>query len=792
MKSFFFWSIVSFVCGTSFLFAYERFEVKTIDGVPMMTLDGNPAPCRIFWGRPGNRPFWTTDTFREVRFDFTPRSDAEKTGTFHFRFGKNPGKIVLDDFCIVEKATGKKIAGPYTFEDSRDFTEHWETWHRQIGDQTLATLNVVSGCGVGGSSALEINILPGNEARVSDFHLYHQQTLDLTPDKVYTVSFTIRSDVPRRTWIAVFRPGRPFVYLGGMGDVFASQVRMAGDVGVDFVSFMIPQLWPKEDGTFDFREMDSQIDGILKANPKAMIIPRLPVNATGAWLDAHPEERMVWYGFDHQSPGHNYGTNWASPCSRVYRKAACDALRAAIRHLEAKYGNAIAGYHPAGQNTQEWFTINTWRAGHVDYSPAARNGFRLWLREKYATDAALQKAWGNPDVTRDTAEIPPGKLRDASLQFYIIDPSLNPEAPQAFQSIVDFNAFFQKQMTDTILDLAHVVKEETDRKKLSVFFYGYGYEFAGCAKGPAASAHYNLRALLDSPDIDIIASPMSYFDRQPGGGGSCMVHAESVTAAGKIYIYEDDTSTYLAVGNRAPGWGNGSPTLEGTQNLLLRNTAEATVRNFGTWWMDLGGSGWFDSPDLWKIMAELRETEEHFRQHPTPFRPDVAVFLDEKSMLKIGSGRFSGKSVSQFRRSLNRLGTPYAQYLLDDLLTGRVPVPKVCVVTNIAALSESRKAEITRIAQAAGSKVVWVPQEGFSPEKLREEVAAHPGVFFFTKELCNVWANGGFVVVHAPEDGVYHLNFPSAVDILTGKPVSAPLPMKKGETRFLKMSADAH
>jgi len=781
---------ILFLAFSSLVQAYERFEVKTFNGVPMITLDGMPTRSRVFWGRPGGSYLNVTPEFQKFVSDFTPSGDAKGIGTMHFRFGKEPGVVVIDDYSVVEKATGKVIAGPYHFEDAAEFTENWKFWHNKLGETTIATLSVEPSCGVDGSGGLKITILPGNEDLMADFHVYHKWTMDLKPGHEYTVSFTLRADGPRRVRTAFYRPENLHVSIGGIGGVLSSQTRLAADVGVNFVSFMVEKLWPNEDGTLDFTGMDSQINAILKANPNALIIPRLPVNVQDWWLAKHPDERMVWYDFDDSPTGNNYGTNWATPCSLVYRHDACEALRAAIRHLEAKYGNSIAGYHPAGQNTQEWFTINTWRRGHADYSPAAQKGFRLWLKEKYATDVALQKAWGKPDVTLETAGVPDGKLRDESLKFYVIDSNLNPDAPREFQSIVDFNEYFNHQMTATILDLARVVKEETHGKKLSVFFYGYCWEFSGCAKGPAASAHYDLRTILNSPDIDLIASPMSYFERQPGGGASCMVNAESVAAAGKVYVYEDDTRTWLAKGSTAPGWESGADTYEETRQIMLRNAAESTLRNLGTWWMDLGGAGWFNSPELWKIMDELKEMDEYFLRNPTPYRPEVAVFIDENSMLKVGNGRFTSPQVGVLRRPLNRLGTPYGQYLLDDLLSGRVRPPKVTLVTNAEALTDAQKAKIVELTRNAGSKLIWVPREGFTPEALRKAVSGGTGVRFWTLEPCNVWANGPFVLLHAPADGDYHLNVPQSariLDVITGETVPKVIPMKKAQTRILKV-----
>jgi beta-galactosidase len=80
-----------------------------------------------------------------------------------------------------------------------------------------------------------------------------------------------------------------------------------------------------------------------------------------------------------------------------------------------------------------------------------------------------------------------------------------------------------------------------------------------------------------------------------------MTAAESVALAGKMWLQEDDTRTYLATGT-FPGWQDGADTLVGTNKLLLRNTAQCALRNFATWWMDLGGTGWFNDPQLWATL----------------------------------------------------------------------------------------------------------------------------------------------------------------------------------------------
>ena len=63
-----------------------------------------------------------------------------------------------------------------------------------------------------------------------------------------------------------------------------------------------------------------------------------------------------------------------------------------------------------------------------------------------------------------------------------------------------------------------------------------------------------------------------------------MSATESVALAGKMWINEDDTHTYLATGGQ-PGSMDHVTTLEQTNQELTRNVAQEALRNFGTWWM---------------------------------------------------------------------------------------------------------------------------------------------------------------------------------------------------------------
>src|SRR5665254_18904 len=89
----------------------------------------------------------------------------------------------------------------------------------------------------------------------------------------------------------------------------------------------------------------------------------------------------------------------------------------------------------------------------------------------------------------------------------------------------------------------------------------------------------------NSTDIDVLCSPISYFDRGLDGGAPSMSAAESVALAGKMWLNEDDTATYLSSGD-APGSTERVTTLAATNAQLIRNVGQEALRNFATWWMD--------------------------------------------------------------------------------------------------------------------------------------------------------------------------------------------------------------
>ena len=559
------------------------------------------------------------------------------------------------------------------------------------------------------------------------------------------------------------------------------QVKLAAGAGVDMVSFLFRDWWKTPDGKWDYRRLDEICDRILAANQHALLIPRPGLNAPKWWLEQNPDEAIVWKNNDPQRKDN--GWCWASPASARYRREACEAMAEFVRHMEEKYGASVVGYHPYGQNTGEWFTPNTWLGGDADFGRAGLNAWRAWLKTKYATDAALRQAWGNGEVMLGTARVPSSELRHEVQTEPLLDPRKN----KRDQMLIDYNTFFQTQMTDTILAIAKRA-DRNAREENGLVFLRVQLRIRRRRESPAASAITIPGPVEQSRHrCDLLAHVV--FRRGAGRRRSCMLTAESVPAAGKMYIYEDDTRTPLAKNDHFPGYESGSDSVTEAQALLRRNVGQSAVRNCGLWWMDLGGSGWFNDARLWRVMRELEPVDRYFLKHPTPYRPDVGVFLDEAAALKITAGKYSSKMMGRVREPLDRLGAPYGQYLLDDLLSGTVKPPKLCLVLNPAAFDEAQK---RRIREAVGAaSLVWVDFDGLQPDALRQ-TAEKAGAFLYTDKPCNVWANGPYAVLHAAADGEIRARMKGApiCDAITGAKLSdsseVALPLKKGETRILQ------
>jgi hypothetical protein len=377
-------------------------------------------------------------------------------------------------------------------------------------------------------------------------------------------------------------------------------------------------------------------------------------------------------------------------------------MKQLVTHIEKKYGEHVVGYHPTGQHSNEWFFEMFGEDKLSGFEKCAMYGFRDFLKTKYKTEKALRFAWGNPDITFETVQVPSYADRSSTGGSAFVDPLKH-------RHEIDFYEYENNAMADTAEAMCRAAKEVAPNK-LAVLFYGYHYELAVGQTGLQSSGHLALSRLLKSKYVDILAAPVSYRERAPGDPGYFMAPIDTVQLNGKLWLTEDDSRTYLSPPDS--GYGRSKDARE-TYGVLYRNFAHQLTRGSAIWWMDLISQGWFAGDDMWNHLSHLRDIYDTSMQGFEKYHPEIAVIADERSCFYESTFRVPSKvMVNESRDYLFRIGAPLGLYLLDDLVAGKVPPAKMYIFLDIFRLDKKQIAAIRKYACKRGSTVVWTYAPG--------------------------------------------------------------------------------
>ncbi len=471
-----------------------------------------------------------------------------------------------------------------------------------------------------------------------------------------------------------------------------------------------------EDGSIDYDAFDAVIYDTLAANDDALVMVNIGMFAPKWWLEQNP---------DHRAQAHNGSSYIAlddvSLASEKFRQEAGEVLRQLIAHMkEQNYYNRVFGLKISGGQSYEWMHLGTGSDQGPDYSAVSQEGFRTYLKNKYGTDAALQAAWGNGQVTLETAAAPGWEERCASSNVYVGDV----DTGSLSRNIVDWNLWLGEASADSFLYYCQIAKEETDNQ---IIVGGYnGYLWTSNTHDSQGKAHTAMDRVLDSLYVDWIASPIAYSERLMGQSSAHMVLLDTVQAHGKLYVAEQDNRTCLSDSYAGVSWDadwdykiGQTRTMADTIYQQKRDFANAFVNGAGLWQFDMYG-GWLDDDQLYDYFRDAKaefDLSVHVNRNTTN---EVAVFVGDETYAYL-TAENSNMSFTllepmllQQRKHLAAMGAGYDTYAMSSLLDGKVPHHKLNIILSPFEITPQMQEAIDTHLKTNNQVVVWVYLPGIS------------------------------------------------------------------------------
>ena len=517
----------------------------------------------------------------------------------------------------------------------------------------------------------------------------------------------VGTTAPAQTKVADYR-GDPAVYVNGeprplitylhYGGEHGALHRQAAAAGLKvytdwFGASIAGNLGQVAPGVYDYTSFDQYFVTVLEAVPDAYFLPHIGLTAPAWWQREHPEECCL-FSDGTRGPSSLFSERWRT-------EAAAD-LQKLIRHLrEAPYADRILGYLFYSGYTAEWQMWGTWQEVCDDYSQPAVEGFRRWLRAKYGTDEALQRAWNDPAVTLATAEVPAAERRRETSPF-VRDPATD-------RAVIDVNRYFSEGTAEAIMVFARATKEACGGTQIAGTYYGY---MAAHGARQQFCGHNALGLVLDCPDVDLLMSPNMYAHRELGGTSTFMSATESVRLHRKLWFDESDLRTYLS--NEGAGYGR-TETPEQSVAVTWREFANVLTRRAAVGWFDMDG-GWFADAPMWDCYRrQLPVAAEAFARRE-PFAGDVALFVDERSFDGYRYSDLTRRMITDTVANMPHVGVTWDFYLLSDVAAPSLPHYRLYVVLNALSLDEATRDALWAQAARDDATVLFLYAPGYAGE----------------------------------------------------------------------------
>lgn len=521
--------------------------------------------------------------------------------------------------------------------------------------------------------------------------------------------------------------------------------RKLGKAGLKVFYIGVETDWLRPGGNGEKSGTEKALEDIrmlLDAVPDAYVMLRLNVSPPRDWVNAHPEEQVVFNDGSHQpvictSVSMQPIDGMHSMCSELWRR---DGDRA-IEDFFAKLSKAPEFSHVIGTflcaaGTGEWYYpqgIQDLSKGiYADCSEPFRREFEAFLREKYVTVDELRRVWNMPDVTfehpvipdiadREFAEQADEKivkaLRDWESVSRTIGGKIDINACEkanigvflnanGYAHVADFYTAWHRATAHSVVHFAKTLKRIQPNLLTGAFYGSFGCQ--SFFDGGTASGTLEI---LDSGALDFLAAPGVYNNREPGGVVAQREMQDSFRLRNLIYICEDDSRTHLC----RPWMQRDAMALYSTRDsvvTLKRDFARDLCEDIQGWWFDMG-PGWYDDPVILELIRRQQEIAAEAYSLDRTKKNEIALLYDVESVHHV-SQKTSELVLDYWRTSdLHRIGAPVDWYFHNDVANPKMPDYRLYVMVNCYYLTDAERDAVYAKARKNGAAILWLYAAGF-------------------------------------------------------------------------------
>lgn len=519
----------------------------------------------------------------------------------------------------------------------------------------------------------------------------------------------------------------------------------------------VSNIWLGPD-EYDFTEIDNRIYTALANHEDTYLLVQLFLDVPQWWKDANPDEMIV-------SSEENGKKNNVSFSSKKFADDAIAVNIAMIEHMKQQpYYNRIIGAVLSACQTEEWVWFNLGQYA-LDFSPATQTAFREYLKEIYADDAALQAAWNDPNVTLETAAVPPVEDREGKDYSSLLTPEHN-------RSTLDFHDFMADVNVKLLKRFTAEITEAVDDKWVLGAYYGYvtNTYFYGNSNG---TMHIAVEQALEDENLDFMCAPILYNERYDGESGGYMKMIDSIQAHGKAVIIENDNRfcSYVDLSSNFYTRDAVGPTYNVWDSIsqLERDFANQITTQVGQWYFNMWGTFFLNEQFSEAIGTAYNEAKVNMAR-PSNYRSDICYIIDEDMFTYLAYNSFDSNYeflyplLYEQRMELAKIGANYDMYYMSDLAKGLIPDYKIYMLMAPVEMDATEREAVEKYLKNNGKTVIWQYISGasdrntFSAENMTNAIGMDVKFVTDTRVMQGKFGNANNVLIKGMENAYYGYN----------------------------------